>query len=245
MDATPSSPVYFEGQWSSGEREIVETAAEEAERAGLSSSPDVLGAPWVATRQVVGDTRLYMASRQQGDSALLDQSAEGLADRIRRFAKRKGDGSLSADTDTASASLLQLVYKSTATRDMTNADLRELLQQARSNNEERGITGLLLYVNGRFLQVLEGPESAVRDLFNTIEGDSRHTSVEMLLTTHTAERTFPDWKMGLDRPDPAGDADAFSSFLKTGDLPAAADPISDVLDVLEQFRQSSPPASSS
>jgi len=245
MDATPSSPVYFEGQWSSGEREIVETAAEEAERAGLSSPPDDFGAPWVATRQVVGDTHLYMASRQQGDSALLDRSAEGLADRIRRFAQRNEDGSLAGDTDTASASLLQLVYESAATREMTDADLRELLKQARSNNEELGITGLLLYANGRFLQVLEGPEPAVRDLFNTIEGDPRHTSVETLLTTRTAERTFPDWNMGLDRPDPDEDAGAFSSFLKTGDLPSAADPLNDVLDALEQFRQGSSPASSS
>lgn len=243
MDATSSSPVYFEGQWSTSEREIVETAAEEAESASLPSHADFLGAPWVATRQVVGDTRLYMASRQQGESALLDQSAEGLADRIRRFAQRNSDAPLSTDPDTASASLLQLVYESTATRAMTDTDLQELLNQARSNNEELGITGLLLHANGRFLQVLEGPEQAVRDLFTTIQGDARHTNIEMLLTTHTTERTFPDWRMGLDRPEPDADEAAFSSFLKTGDLPAAATPLSEVLEALERFRQGSSPSS--
>lgn len=239
MNANRSSPVHFEGQWSTSEKEIVGTAAEEAESAGLPSTPEFLGAPWVATRQVVGDTCLYMASRQQGDSALMDQSAEGLADRIRRFAQRNGDAPISADADTTSASLLQLVYESKATRDMTDADLRELLQQARANNKDRGITGLLLYANGRFLQVLEGPEPEVRDLFDIIRGDPRHTSIETLLTTHATERTFPDWRMGLDRPNPEVGENAFSSFLKTGDLPAVAEPLSKVVGALEQFRQDS------
>lgn len=245
MDASHSPPVYFEGQWSTSERTLIETAAEEAENAGLPAPPDVLGAPWVATQQVVGNLRLYMASRQQGKSALMDQSAEGLADRIRRFGRRNGDASPPADTRSASPPLFQLVYTSTATRAMTDADLQELLAQARSNNEELDITGLLLYANGQFLQVLEGPEPAVRRLFDTIRNDPRHTSVETLLTTDTTERTFPDWKMGLDRPVPVSDEGTFSSFLKTGDLPPAADPLSEVLEVLERFRQNAPPASSS
>lgn len=245
MDATASSPVHFEGKWSASEREIVKTAAKAAEKADLPPHSDILGAPWVATRQVVGDTRLYMASRQRGESALIDQRAEGLANRIRQFAQRNGDASVSSDADSASAPLFQLVYESTATEAMTDAGLRELLQQARSKNEELEITGLLLYANNHFLQVLEGPEAAVRRLFATIQEDPRHTNIKALLKTHATERTFPDWRMSLDRPDPNADEDALSSFLKTGDLSAASDPLSEVVDALERFRENSPPASSS
>lgn len=239
-DATPSCPVYFEGKWSPPEQKTVETAAETAERAGLPSPVDVLGAPWVATRNVLGDTRLYMASRQQSESALMDRSAEGLADRIRRFAQQKGTSSLSPNADPASTPLLQLMYESTATRAMTDAELWTLLQQARSNNEARGITGLLLFASGHFLQVLEGPESVVRRLFDTIQDDPRHTNIETLLTTPATKRTFPDWKMGLEHPRAATDLEGVSSYLQTGSLPDAAEPVTAVLEALRQFNQRLP-----
>lgn len=236
-DATPSSLVYFEGKWSAPERKTVETAAETAERAGLPSSVDVLGAPWVATRNVLRSTRLYMASRQQSESALMDRSAEGLADRIRRFAQEKGTSSPFPNADTASTPLFRLMYESTATRAMTDAKLWKLLQQARSNNEARGITGLLLYASGHFLQVLEGPEPMVRRLFDTIQDDPRHTNIETLLATSTTERTFPDWKMGLEHPRAATDLEGVSSYLQTGTLPDAAEPVTAVLEALRQFNQ--------
>lgn len=236
-DATPSSPVYFDGRWTAPEQKTVETAAKTAERAGLPSPVDVRDAPWVATRKVLGRTHLYMASRQQSERALMDRSAKGLADRIRRFAHQNGTSLLSPNADAASAPLLQLVYESTAARAMTDAALWKLLKQARSNNEARGITGLLLYASGHFLQALEGPESGVRRLFDTIQDDPRHTSIETLLTTPATKRTFPDWKMGLEHPRAATDLEGVSSYLQTGTLPDAVEPVTDVLETLERFNQ--------
>lgn len=234
MDDTPSPLIHFEGDWSSAERELIETAAEEAEATGLPDASDTLGAPWVATRQSLGDTRLYMASRQQGNSAMMDRSAEGLATRIRRYAERQGPPS----DESSPEPLFQLVYESTETDAMTEADLRDLLLSAREKNDDLGVTGLLLYAHGRFLQVLEGPEATVRDLYATIRDDSRHTNVEILLTTSTTERTFPDWEMGVERPGAFVNLDGISSFLQSGDLPTAAEPLAEVLDTLEQFRHS-------
>jgi hypothetical protein len=236
MSARLSPLVYFEGSWSADERELIEAAAETAETAGLPKPSDALGAPWVATRQILGDTRLYMASRQRGDSALMDRSAEGLADRIQRFAEQKGEAPPNDVSSSETDRLFQLAYESTAVRPMVANDFRELLQKARAKNKRLGITGLLLYAQGRFFQVLEGPESAVRSLYDTIRDDERHTNVETLLTTTITARTFPDWEMGLDHPEPLSDEEHFSPFLQTGELPTAAAPIAEVVTALNRFR---------
>ena len=73
------------------------------------------------------------------------------------------------------------VYTSTATRHMTDDDLAELLGQCIRNNEQTGLTGLLLHRDGRFMQVLEGPHDAVESVFAAIEADERHTDVRLLL----------------------------------------------------------------
>jgi len=236
MNDTPSVLVHFEGNWSSAERTLIETAAEKAEATGLPDPPGTLGTPWVATRQVLGETHLYMASRQQGSSAMMDRSAEGLAARIRRYAEQESGTAGDAESSSPSESVFQLVYESREAQSMAEADLRKLLRRARTKNDDLGITGLLLYAQGRFLQVLEGPEPTVRNLFATIREDSRHTNVETLLTTSTTERTFANWEMGLERPGAFVNLDGISSFLQSGDLPSAAEPLAEVLETLEQFR---------
>ena len=89
------------------------------------------------------------------------------------------------------------VYTSTATRDLTDDDLAELLRQCVRNNEESGLTGMLLHRDGRFMQVLEGPDDAVRDVFSVIAADTRHTEVRLLLDESITERAFPAWKMAF------------------------------------------------
>lgn len=95
------------------------------------------------------------------------------------------------------------VYTSTATRDLTDDDLAELLRQCVRNNEESGLTGMLLHRDGRFMQVLEGPDDAVRDVFAVIAADTRHTEVRLLLDESISERAFPAWKMAFRTVDDA------------------------------------------
>ncbi|PSQ72606.1 MAG: hypothetical protein BRD31_00325 [Bacteroidetes bacterium QH_2_64_26] len=96
---------------------------------------------------------------------------------------------------------------------MTDAELWTLLQQAWSNNEVRGITGLPLYACGHFLQVLEGPRAGGSPSLRYHQDDPRHTNIETLLATPTIERTFPDWKMGLEHPRAATDLESVSPDL--------------------------------
>lgn len=102
---------------------------------------------------------------------------------------------------------LSIVYSSTATRPLSDADFSALLTTSRRNNAHVDVTGLLLYRKGRFLQVLEGPEAGVRDRFLAIESDSRHTDVRVLIEDRSKQRQFPDWTMAYEPITPAMAAD--------------------------------------
>lgn len=96
----------------------------------------------------------------------------------------------------ADGSLLSIVYASTATVPFSDVDLALLLAGSRIRNDERGLSGLLLYRNGQFMQVLEGPEPAVRALLATIAEDPRHSGVRALHEERIDDRRFGSWAMG-------------------------------------------------
>lgn len=93
--------------------------------------------------------------------------------------------------------MYHIVYQSTAVGHPTTADLKWLLQQSRTNNAALGITGLLLYGNGNFLQVLEGEEQAVQLIYARIVVDQRHMHVLKLSDGPIERRIFGDWSMGF------------------------------------------------
>jgi hypothetical protein len=95
------------------------------------------------------------------------------------------------------SSIYFIIYLSNAEHDFTEAELTELLTKSRANNERDGITGMLLYKDRRFMQVLEGNERAVKTTFERIKRDSRHSEVVTLLDGKLAEREFPQWWMGF------------------------------------------------
>lgn len=95
------------------------------------------------------------------------------------------------------APLFFLVYVSSAVRPFTRPDLEDLLATSRENNAELGITGMLLYKDGNFMQVLEGEEEPVRALYDKIGDDLRHRGEITLREGFTEGRQFPDWSMGF------------------------------------------------
>ena len=90
-----------------------------------------------------------------------------------------------------------LIYASAQTRELGSEELQNILMTARKRNPAIKVTGMLLYQNGSFLQVLEGPRKNVETLFNKIEPDKRHKKVVKVTTFYTAERLFSDWSMGF------------------------------------------------
>ena len=83
---------------------------------------------------------------------------------------------------------------------MSRADLLDLRDQSREDNVDAGITGLLIYRSGVFLQDLEGPEANVQALYERIRLDPRNSDVTLIWTQFEAERRFPRWSMALAEP---------------------------------------------
>lgn len=113
--------------------------------------------------------------------------------------------------------MYSLVYVSSATTPMMKDELVELLTGAREHNSSKDITGLLLYKDGNFMQMLEGDEQAVTALYQRIELDPRHRGAIVLLKDEADARQFPDWSMGfrdLKSPELTSHP-GFSQFLNT------------------------------
>lgn len=110
--------------------------------------------------------------------------------------------------------MYSLVYVSSATTLFTVEQLDALLERSRANNSGLGITGLLLYRDGNFMQLLEGEERQVDALYKKIALDPRHHGCQVLLERAEGQRMFSEWSMAFRRVQAAGDLpDGFSEFL--------------------------------
>ena len=92
------------------------------------------------------------------------------------------------------------MYVSHTSPDLTPGELDNVLTAARRNNAMLGITGLLLYIDGGFLQILEGDERPLRELYTRVATDSRHINPHLMLDREVPVRAFPEWSMGFERP---------------------------------------------
>lgn len=93
--------------------------------------------------------------------------------------------------------LFQLIYISRAADSFKDEELVELLAVARTNNQQLDITGMLLYHERSFIQVLTGPEEKVTALYKKVEQDPRHEDPKILFQGTVSERSFEDWSMGF------------------------------------------------
>jgi hypothetical protein len=91
----------------------------------------------------------------------------------------------------------ELIYRSRATAPFDRAEIGRILATARRVNAEHAVTGLLLYSDQSFLQVLEGDEADVRATFARIEDDPRHTDLAVLVDAPIERRAHPEWTMGF------------------------------------------------
>lgn len=89
----------------------------------------------------------------------------------------------------------QLAYSSQSIRPMMATDLEKILVDARAGNEARNVTGVLIYVDGVFFQVLEGDKDVVVALLKSITADTRHASLKVICENEVSERAFGSWSM--------------------------------------------------
>ncbi len=130
--------------------------------------------------------------------------------------------------------MIQLVYASAATRPFTADGLRDLLSRARATNTTLDISGMLLHVDGAFLQVLEGDADAVARLYEHIAKDRRHSRVIRLVTRDVAVRNFPDWSMGFF--DGSGRAAALAGYRASAGFADLLGDSATVVKIVHDFR---------
>ncbi|MFM8330705.1 MAG: BLUF domain-containing protein [Candidatus Methylumidiphilus sp.] len=92
--------------------------------------------------------------------------------------------------------LMHLVYLSSLVDISLESEIPKILESSVRNNPVSGITGMLLYCDGNFIQVLEGETDAVLEVFDRICADCRHRDIFEVMREPIAEREFAQWSMG-------------------------------------------------
>jgi hypothetical protein len=90
-----------------------------------------------------------------------------------------------------------IIYLSAGVKWFSETELKDILAVSNVNNRRDDITGLLLYSEGNFIQLLEGEENVVQQTFQKISGDERHKGITHIASGLLAERNFPEWAMGF------------------------------------------------
>lgn len=137
------------------------------------------------------------------------------------------------------SSVFHLVYVSHAVEDISYTDIRNILEVSRKNNAQENITGLLVFREGFFLQLLEGTENAVKQVLGNIMMDDRNHSLRVLIETN-GERLFGDWSMAyLDGDISSNETEELIEFFEVC-LQAGANQRALIMPILRKFRASAP-----
>jgi hypothetical protein len=95
--------------------------------------------------------------------------------------------------------IFRLVYLSKPVAPLTDADFDDIEHKSLKANSARDVTGLLIVNGNRILQILEGREEAVRELYAKIVADSRHTISKLVCEVEDEERLLLTWSMVVKR----------------------------------------------
>jgi hypothetical protein len=90
----------------------------------------------------------------------------------------------------------EALYVSDMSPETSTSDVAKILVQARTNNRNRGVAGLLLFDGARFVHLLSGPHAAVTQLLQTISRDARHQHISILCEGFVATPTVCDFNFG-------------------------------------------------
>ncbi|MCZ4318423.1 BLUF domain-containing protein [Aequorivita viscosa] len=107
-----------------------------------------------------------------------------------------------------------IVYISNALRLIEKEQLDELFYRSVRNNKTKDITGVLLYKEGTFIQILEGQDLALSDMLKVFEQDKRHNNITIVLDKIITKRLFINFTTGLSSLKNAPHLNHIESILK-------------------------------
>lgn len=93
--------------------------------------------------------------------------------------------------------MYHLIYTSHAVAPLSQHELIDLLAECREFNKKHHVTGMLLYLRGKFIQVLEGEKEVIIGLYEGIRSDPRHERVMTIIEGNSPVRFFKNWSMGF------------------------------------------------
>lgn len=127
----------------------------------------------------------------------------------------------------------RLTYASRALHDFETDELVQLLTRARSTNQRLGVTGMLVYAAGSFLQLFEGGDAEVEVVWDRIRMDSRHGDLRVLGDVPVDHRLFSDWAMGFAHPDRASLEETLPGYRASLDYPFVSAVVIDAAETAE------------
>ncbi len=112
--------------------------------------------------------------------------------------------------------LIHIVYMSFSSKALSETELNGFLATIRQKNQIQNITGLLLYSDEAFIQVIEGEKDTIHPLFKLISQDARHSSIVKLIEEPISKRNFPSWSMGYRKLEDSNKASivGYSDFMQ-------------------------------
>ncbi|TLP36977.1 BLUF domain-containing protein [Arcobacter arenosus] len=130
--------------------------------------------------------------------------------------------------------MYRILYTSSATKNLDDKELEEILEKSRINNQKKDVTGLLIVKGRTFLQCLEGEKDDVLSIYEKISNDERHTNIIDLFEEDIDERLFPQWSMGYKNIKHLSDikSEKLKSFNTTEEFEESKD---DILDIFKEF----------
>lgn len=90
----------------------------------------------------------------------------------------------------------QLIYVSKSDSKLSINELSKIFEEATRRNKIASITGFIVYNEEYFMQVIEGYEDKINNLYEVIAQDSRHTNLLLLGTKDNDIRDFEEWNLG-------------------------------------------------
>jgi len=106
------------------------------------------------------------------------------------------------------------VYRSSVRPGLTDAEIPSILDASRRHNRTLGLSGMLLFGRGRFLQVLEGPGPAVERTYRRILSDARHRDVVLVYDGANEPRRFTEWALGYAAIEPYAHLASVAHFMR-------------------------------
>ncbi|MBA4028100.1 MAG: hypothetical protein C0475_02985 [Planctomyces sp.] len=133
--------------------------------------------------------------------------------------------------------LSHLVYISRSLKPVTPELIKALSEKNTQNNMTKGVTGMLIFGNGWFMELLEGDVYAVIELFDEIAQDTRHTDVTQLFLGPASKRYFGDWNVGVVNfePAPPGDKSRLAAMTELASIDQRGAPRVDAITLLKRF----------